>query len=176
MPLYDAYSFDEKSAHLRALLTADFTVDGYCPFCTREATFMRTEGGVTLDAWGRLAAGNSRYVRDFIICCVRRTDHQISFNIRAIAGVIQKVGQYPSFADIANDESKQYRDVLSKEDAAEFHKAIGLAAHGVGIGAFVYIRRIFERLIHDRFDEFKDNEGWSEEISRRCEWPSGSIF
>jgi hypothetical protein len=48
-------------------------------------------------------------------------------------------------------------------DATEFHKAIGLAAHGVGIGSYVYLRRIFERLIKGRFDEFKETEKWSEE-------------
>ena len=77
--------------------------------------------------------------------------------------MIQKVGQFPSFADIALDESKAYRQILNSDDAAELHKAIGLAAHGVGIGAFVYIRRIFERLIWKRFDEFKDQEGWKAE-------------
>jgi hypothetical protein len=38
-----------------------------------------------------------------------------------------------------------------------------LAAHGVGIGSFVYIRRIFERLIVGRFKEAKDAEGWTDE-------------
>jgi hypothetical protein len=51
--------------------------------------------------------------------------------------VVQKIGQFPSLADIANDESKTYRSVLTKRDSSEFHKAIGLATHGVGIGSFV---------------------------------------
>ena len=34
----------------------------------------------------------------------------------------------------------------------EFTKAIGLAAHGVGIGSFVYLRRIFENLIQEAFE------------------------
>ena len=65
-------------------------------------------------------------------------------------------------ADIANDESKTYRSVLTQEDSSEFHKAIGLAAHGVGIGSFVYLRRIFERLVNIRFEEFKTAEGWAD--------------
>jgi hypothetical protein len=162
VPLYDQYSFDAKSNNLEALLTRDFKVDGYCPFCKRQSTFFRAEGGYSREAFAALAAKNASYVKDLIIECVRRSDHKIRINIMARDGIIQKVGQFPSFADIANDESKQYRDILSKEDAAEFHKAIGLAAHGVGIGAYVYIRRIFERLIQNRFAEFKDKEGWSE--------------
>jgi hypothetical protein len=64
-------------------------------------------------------------------------------------------------ADIANDESKTYRSVLTQEDSSEFHKAIGLAAHGVGIGSFVYLRRIFDRLVISRFAEFKTVEAWT---------------
>ena len=37
----------------------------------------------------------------------------------------------------------------------EFTKAIGLAANGVGIGSFVYLRRIFENLVFQAFDEAK---------------------
>lgn len=92
-----------------------------------------------------------------------RFGHQIDFQYRLDAGVIQKIGQWPSFADIALDESKQYTRLLTTEDSAEFHKAIGLAAHGVGIGSFVYLRRIFERLIQKRYLEFKDREGWRDE-------------
>ena len=52
--------------------------------------------------------------------------------------------------------------MLDREDRAELHRAIGLAAHGVGVGSFVYLRRVFERLILRRFKEFKDEEGWNE--------------
>ena len=40
---------------------------------------------------------------------------------------------------------KQYDKELRKPDLKEFTRAIGLAANGVGIGSFVYLRRIFER-------------------------------
>jgi hypothetical protein len=75
---------------------------------------------------------------------------------------IEKIGQYPSLATIAQDETRQYRSVLKDENASEFHKAVGLAAHGVGVGSFVYLRRVFERLIRSRFDEFKVQESWDE--------------
>ena len=71
-----------------------------------------------------------------------------------------KIGQYPSLADIANDESRTYRSVLDETDGAELHRVIGLAAHGVGVGSFVYLRRILERLIAGRFHSFKQQEGW----------------
>jgi hypothetical protein len=106
-------------------------------------------------------------MKTLLIRCARNGTHTVYFHLLIVDRAIQKTGQYPSFADIAVDESKTYRSVLSREDASEFHKAIGLAAHGVGIGSFVYIRRIFERLIRRRFDEFKAQEGWADEEYER---------
>jgi hypothetical protein len=85
----------------------------------------------------------------------------ICFSFRKMQ--LQKIGQFPSLADIAIDEGKTYRTVLTREDSSEFHKAIGLAAHGVGIESFVYLRRIFERLVISRFEEFKTVEGWADD-------------
>lgn len=66
---------------------------------------------------------------------------------------IMKVGQYPSVADMHIGKIKQYKSVLSKEDLKEFTRAIGLAANGIGIGSFVYLRRIFEKLIDESANE-----------------------
>lgn len=33
----------------------------------------------------------------------------------------------------------------------------------LGVGSFVYLRRVFERLITTRFEEFKASEGWSDD-------------
>ncbi len=33
----------------------------------------------------------------------------------------------------------------------------------IGVGSFVYLRRVFERLISSRYKEFKDAEGWKDE-------------
>lgn len=69
--------------------------------------------------------------------------------------LLMKVGQYPSVADIHIGQVKQYDKVLEKPILKEFTKAIGLAANGVGIGSFVYLRRIFENLVFQAFDEAK---------------------
>jgi predicted ribonuclease YlaK len=52
---------------------------------------------------------------------------------------------------MAIGELGSLRKSLASEDAREFTRAIGLAAHGVGIGSFVYLRRVFEKLIDRRF-------------------------
>ena len=76
--------------------------------------------------------------------------------------IIIKIGQYPSIADFHISEIKQYKKLLSTDKLKEFTRAIGLAANGVGIGSFVYLRRIFESLIEDAYTMCK-NDGTVDE-------------
>src|SRR5690606_2996750 len=70
---------------------------------------------------------------------------------------IQKIGQFPSLADLKDYKTKPYSKVLPKEKYHELNKAIGLASHGVGIGSFVYLRRIFEYLIFESYNTNKEH-------------------
>jgi glutamate mutase epsilon subunit len=63
-----------------------------------------------------------------------------------------KIGQYPSYRDIESPQIKKFQKVLGGY-YTELNKAIGLYSHGVGIGLFVYLRRIIEKLVHDTFKE-----------------------
>lgn len=81
--------------------------------------------------------------------------------------LLLKIGQYPSIADFHIYEIKQYDKLLSKDVLKEFTKAIGLAANGVGIGSFVYLRRIFENLILESFEEAKQEGKVEEETFSR---------
>jgi len=58
---------------------------------------------------------------------------------------------------------KKYRKILGDSKYRELHRAIGLSAHGVGIGAFVYLRRIFEGLVEAARDEVAKKTDWDEE-------------
>ena len=69
---------------------------------------------------------------------------------------LSKVGQYPSVADFHIGQVQKYSKILPKDKMREFTKAIGLAANGVGIGSFVYLRRIFEYLVFEAFEVAKD--------------------
>lgn len=55
-------------------------------------------------------------------------------------------------------EIAKYKLVLGKQ-YSEFSKAVGLFAHGIGIGSFVYLRRIIEKLIFDKYEQFSDELG-----------------
>ena len=137
-------------------------IDGYCPYCHRDSTF-EFHGHYLPNAasWNDI---ESREAFDRVwITCVRNNGHDILYWLRIDNLVLEKVGQFPSLATVSNDEVAPFRKLMSDEDGKEFHKAIGLAAHGVGVGSFVYLRRVFERMIHSRFAEFRDVEGWSDE-------------
>lgn len=79
--------------------------------------------------------------------CSRDKDHRSCFVFHAHEGILQKIGQYPSIADLVTPNLQRYRQVLGNEGFRELTRAVGLVSHGVGIGAFVYLRRIFESLI-----------------------------
>ncbi len=66
---------------------------------------------------------------------------------------IIKVGQYPSSADLDLPQAKKFSSILGKQYYNELKRAVGLHSHGVGIGSFVYLRRIIEKLVYDVFLE-----------------------
>lgn len=66
-------------------------------------------------------------------------------------------------ADISEAELLPYRTVLTTEDFRELARAVGLASHGIGIGSFVYLRRIFERLIDEAREIAANGKDWEDD-------------
>ena len=96
--------------------------------------------------------------------CVRKPDDILYFFVGVTGEHFFKVGQYPSLADLSLGEiGKKYAKHMDREDMQEFKKAIGLAAHGVGAGSFVYLRRIFEKLIDETYQANHDELEATEE-------------
>ncbi len=97
---------------------------------------------------------NKRYSLSFR--CTRNHKHSILFDLLVTNNKIIKIGQYPSFADLANRDISRYKSVLGNK-FNEYSKSLGLFSHGIGIGSFVYLRRIIESLIFDKYDEVKES-------------------
>jgi len=77
-----------------------------------------------------------------------------------------KIGQFPSVADLMVPGIIKYKSILARQ-YGEFSKAIGLFAHGIGIGSFVYLRRIIEELVNDKYKQHSFNLGIAaEDFSR----------
>src|SRR3989338_2436633 len=134
-PLYEVLALNEVE---KSFMSGD--VDGYYPLSNFDTTF-------EIDS-NHIGYHDSVYNNFYII---KNGDF------------VLKVGQYLSLADIQFAElGKKYNNVLDKDSLAEFKRAIGLAAHGIGVGSFVYLRRIFEKLISQTFDAHKDTLGIEE--------------
>ena len=97
--------------------------------------------------WSNWPCCKATRVIHFPFVCSMDETHHLDYVIRTQGNIMLKIGQYPSVADLTFPELKEFRKVVSADDLKELRKAIGLHAQGIGVGAFVYVRRIFERLI-----------------------------
>lgn len=134
--------------------------DGYNPITKQDSTFKVTTNLLYRDDY---YLENGGFTNLEVKC--KRSDNVFHFYILWIPenSELSKVGQYPSVADFHISEIKQYSKLLTKEKLKEFTRAIGLAANGVGIGSFVYLRRIFEFLILDAYQNAKSENKINEE-------------
>lgn len=73
-----------------------------------------------------------------------------------------KIGQYPSMADMQLFDSKKYRNILGK-NYRDYTTALGLYASGIGSGSFLYLRRVFEKLVEEIHQECKKESSWNED-------------
>lgn len=158
-PLYEVVNFDENhSKDGWQIKYFKGTIDTYCPECGCHSIFSRDPSHVKYDedAWTE----DSLFA--ITLKCSRNNSHQLYFLFRVENRNIQKIGQFPSLADLNLFDVKKYASVLDKSYFREFTKAIGLAAHGVGVGSFVYLRRIFESLIELAHQEASQVASWDE--------------
>lgn len=148
LPIYTPVKFDEHTFDVyRKILDRNYReeFEGYNPWKKIESTFVVTTdllpNGGLLDGHGTIQ-----------IKC-KRTDEIFRFYVLGDSNTfsLMKTGQYPSVADFHISEIKKYNKLLPSERLKEFTRAIGLAANGVGIGSFVYLRRIFEHLITEAY-------------------------
>ena len=158
-PLYQAFKFNnEQENPFFSLEHFDGTLDMHCPECGRHSIF-----GIARKAEYSRNSYFSNYVFSLPFMCSRDNAHRAMFIFYAHKGILQKIGQTPSLAELAIPDLKKYRPVLGDERFRELSRGIGLATHGVGVGAFVYLRRIFESLIDSAHEAAKLTENWSEE-------------
>jgi hypothetical protein len=155
-PIYKAIEIDSSNYETFKSITDSKTneeFEGYNPRQKIESTFIVI---TDLQLYQNLYDKEGGFETVQIKC--KRTDAIFHFYIvyDPSTKTLMKVGQYPSVADFHIYEIKQYTKLLPKEKLKEFARAIGLAANGIGIGSFVYLRRIFEHLIIEAYRKAKD--------------------
>jgi hypothetical protein len=142
-------------------------IDSYCTKCQKTTTFNSGESDeqelrdmlpLAGMPGGHLKSGNKitlvdrledkdLFIRKFN--CPRMPkdpSHSQIFIFRVVDQTLIKIGQHPTLADLTTESIKKYRK-LGDDIYSELNRAIGLATHGIGIGAFVYLRRIIEKHI-----------------------------
>jgi hypothetical protein len=161
-PLYVVVEYNEEDLEEGWLVKFfDGTFDSYCPECNSHSIFERHglyQGGINHARGSWVDSGFFTVP----IRCTRDRDHKQYFIFHALDRKLQKVGQLPSIADLNLFDVKKYSKVLDKKYFQEFTKAIGLSSHGIGVGSFVYLRRIFEFLIEEAHVVAQLEESWSE--------------
>lgn len=150
VPLYTPLAVTpEDQAYMRILRSGNVQIDAYCVECGQSSTFkdMRPRG---------VGLGMSPPKADWMfkdgffnvgLNCTRH-NHYVVYEFYMKDNILRKIGQFPSMEDVAGADIEKFRKILGKEYFAELRRANGLASHGIGIGAFVYLRRIFERLVY----------------------------
>ena len=177
-PLYSPIELgDDVNRAVKSILEYSKTIDVFCPGCRQGATFSPVVSAETKEKTSeeerlvriRHAGGNTQplavwhlpYFSKKLICT--RNHHHIDFYFVIKGKSLIKIGQYPSLADIAIGDTSQFDKALGERRLHELNKAIGLAAHGVGIGSYVYLRRVFESLIEEAHSKAISASGWNEE-------------
>jgi hypothetical protein len=135
------------------------SIVSYCPECGAHSIFERNPNHISYDL--------EEWIKDHLFPlefrCTRDRSHQIYFLFQLKDRILQKIGQFPSFATLNLYDVKKYSKVLDNRYYHELTRAIGLAAHGIGVGSFVYLRRIFEYLIEQAHAEALASTGWNDE-------------
>ncbi len=180
-PLYHTISWENEDVwHIIEILYFRGNYDIFCPECGKEATFSvssaerptgffrnekREKDLKRIGKTNSLPELESR-VYTLQANCTRTYWHTQRFHVLVCfteprigdyqnksKGTIQKIGQHPSIADLQIQDIKQYHKILGKELSQELTKAIGLSSHGIGVGSYVYLRRVFENLIERAHQE-----------------------
>ena len=162
VPLYRSFPFDNSDTEtLNDIEYFRGHIDCYCMDCKQPSVF-HSESDIYYHRIGNWYVGRDVLI-ECTLSCTRDDSHRIFFNFYIHNNTITKYGQYPSLADLSSVEIRKYRKVLDPGSYSEFSRAAGLASHGIGIGSFVYLRRIFENLIEDAHKIAENSDGWMEE-------------
>lgn len=102
----------------------------------------------------------SNYTRviSFQFVCTLHPEHHLDYIVTTYSNKMRKIGQYPSVADLTFPELDTYKKDISGKDRKELRRAIGLYAQGIGVGSYVYLRRVFERII-DKAKDYAIEDG-----------------
>lgn len=169
--LYEEVEIEDESI-FNSFIDSSHQLDAYCPKCNKERVFTTkgyhniSSGRIiqpipdhfkefeltkTQKLYDKLRKTNGVFLKEFLCPKNHLMIYIFKVDIDELKNhkkfIIEKIGQNPSLMDLNELNIKKYRKILNSEKYKELSKAIGLFSHGIGIGALIYLRRIFEHLI-----------------------------
>lgn len=168
--LYSSVNITEEDFdELESLLTnelnfsfGNYTIDCFCIKCQKMRIHTRV---YNYESSSVIPLLNSEHfpesTKDFLnknysltFKCTKDSRHTVYYNLLTTSDELIKIGQYPSVKDLSVGDIQKYKNVLG-DNFSEYATSLGLISHSVGIGSFVYLRRILEQLVFDQYDESK---------------------
>ena len=129
---------------LPAILNSEWDIpfrgpfDAFCVTCGDLSVFEGIDASSSSEAFSH-DSFDARYFHKQFVCGRRKTEHHIRIVVRTDKRSMMKVGQHPSLADLATGEILHYTKF--KQFYRELHRAVGLRAHGIGVGSYVSATR-----------------------------------
>lgn len=165
-PLYTPMSVKDQTPWLKILRHTGFQFDAHCVYCKKMSPFKVDRATVQM-SHEFINAEVARHGYFSVVARCTRNGHVYVYHFLLAQEQLTKIGQNPSLEDIAGADIEKYRSQLKGGAFSELRKATGLASHGIGIGAFVYLRRIFERLISEHRVQVEAEGGLIEDFDSK---------
>ncbi len=169
---YQEHGFDSFRKNIMSVIFPVITIDVYCPSCQRETVFNPVKREIdwfSVDNKSPVVRNGVQYTHFRCSRAHCNSDLYYVFNISG--GVLTKIGQFPSIADLISPEIKKYGAVLDSSLISDWQRAIGLRAHGIGAGSYVYLRRIIEKMVNDAAELALKEKKIDKEAYSRSRWP-----
>jgi len=163
-------SFMIKRTNLLNILLPKITIDVYCPVCEKETVFTPADRDIDWEPGSTYIIRNGVEYAHFK-CSRRHCKKNLYFIFNIRDGIVTKIGQNPSIADLITPDLKKYSKVLTKNLISDWQRAIGLRAHGIGAGSYVYLRRIIENMVLEAFSLALKDGKIKEDTYEKSRWP-----
>ena len=153
-------------------------IEVFCPHCEKDRVFERPTSYGNTDRRDKNAfpelfssIAYKPKIEQYDFECTKDSNHRLFYTILCTLEdnkkYITKIGQFPSRTDLSRPTFAKYKK-LKNNYYQDINRATGLFDSGIGIGSFIYLRRIIEKLIEQAGNKaIKDKKITSEQFDFR---------
>ncbi|PKA10850.1 hypothetical protein CH372_17355 [Leptospira meyeri] len=147
---------------IQDFLTDSDPIEFFCPICKTDS-LIRTR----LHHQNTISHDQDRNINESILTiagnCQRGGHSSFYYIFHYRERKLTKIGQLPSSADFDQSYYKKFARVLPEQYLKDLARASGLVSHSIGIGSFIYLRRVFEYIIEDAHQRAKESSDFPED-------------